>query len=158
VTIGVTTLMMAKVTPAPSMKMAPRSEALEEETWFMSCPFRNQFPKGYGKERQPASGNTERRQAGTGIPFSLIRTMTVGFGISPNLLTRTVGAFSAKVASTFAVRKRDQINASPALAGFGIAAVTAGGDFHPALRTHVQSSAREESRTGISNAQEATGM
>jgi hypothetical protein len=122
----------------------------------MSCPFRNQFPKGYGKERQPASGNTERRQAGTGIPFSLIRTMTVGFGITPNLLTRTVGAFSAN--PTIAVRKRDQINASSALAGFGIAAITAGGDFHPALRTYVQSSAQWEIRTGILNAQEATEM
>jgi len=58
--------------------------------------------------------------------------MTVGFGIAPNLLTRTVGAFSAKVAPTFAVRKRGQpklVRRSRALAH----AITAGGDFHPAL-------------------------
>src|SRR3954453_4797666 len=49
-------------------------------------------------------------------PFSFIRTLTVGFGITPNLLTLPRG-----------VRK--------ALAGLGLSTLTAGGDFHPALRT-----------------------
>jgi hypothetical protein len=48
-------------------------------------------------------------------PFSFIRTLTVGFGIAPNLLALPVG------------RK--------ALAGLGYVAFTAGGEFHPALRT-----------------------
>jgi hypothetical protein len=48
-------------------------------------------------------------------PFSFIRTLTVGFGIAPNLLTLPPG------------RK--------ALAGLGFVTLTAGGDFHPALRT-----------------------
>lgn len=49
-------------------------------------------------------------------PFSFIRTLTVGFGIAPNLLTLPPG------------RRK-------ALAGLGHQALTAGGDFHPALRT-----------------------
>jgi len=53
-------------------------------------------------------------------PFSFIRTLTVGFGITPNLLT----LFPAK--KTW--RKK-------ALAGLGYVTLTAGGDFHPALRT-----------------------
>jgi hypothetical protein len=48
-------------------------------------------------------------------PFSFIRTLTVGFGIAPNLLALPVG------------RK--------ALAGLGFVTFTAGGEFHPALRT-----------------------
>jgi hypothetical protein len=51
-------------------------------------------------------------------PFSFIRTLTVGFGITPNLLTLLPENF----------RKQ-------ALAGLGQLAFTAGGDFHPALRT-----------------------
>jgi len=48
-------------------------------------------------------------------PFSFIRTLTVGFGIAPNLLTHPPG--------------------KKALAGLGYVAFTAGGEFHPALRT-----------------------
>jgi hypothetical protein len=59
-------------------------------------------------------------------PFSFIRTLTVGFGITPNLLTLPQG-----------LRK--------ALAGLGFFALTAGGDFHPALRT---SAARYERPAG----------
>ncbi|CUT11906.1 hypothetical protein BF49_2986 [Bradyrhizobium sp.] len=51
-------------------------------------------------------------------PFSFIRTLTVGFGVAPNLLTLPLSK---------ALRK--------ALAGLGLTALTAGGDFHPALRT-----------------------
>jgi hypothetical protein len=50
-------------------------------------------------------------------PFSFIRTVTVGFGVAPNLLT---------------LPPRQE---KKALAGLGVAALTAGGDFHPALRT-----------------------
>jgi hypothetical protein len=49
-------------------------------------------------------------------PFSFIRTLTVGFGVAPNLLTLL-------------------LQGKKALAGLGDAALTAGGDFHPALRT-----------------------
>src|SRR6266436_942212 len=48
-------------------------------------------------------------------PFSFIRTLTVGFGITPNLLTL--------------------LREKKALAGLGYVTLTAGGDFHPALRT-----------------------
>jgi hypothetical protein len=48
-------------------------------------------------------------------PFSFIRTLTVGFGIAPNLLTL--------------------LRVKKALAGLGLFTLTAGGDFHPALRT-----------------------
>src|SRR6266851_6054128 len=48
-------------------------------------------------------------------PLSFIRTLTVGFGITPNLLTLLRG--------------------KKALAGLGYFTFTAGGDFHPALRT-----------------------
>src|SRR6266849_4892490 len=54
-------------------------------------------------------------------PFSFIRTLTVGFGITPNLLTL--------------------LREKKALAGLGYVTLTAGGDFHPALRT---SAARNE--------------
>jgi hypothetical protein len=50
-------------------------------------------------------------------PFSFIRTLTVGFGITPNLLTLFL--------------KREK-----GARGLGLFfAFTAGGDFHPALRT-----------------------
>jgi hypothetical protein len=58
-------------------------------------------------------------------PFSFIRTLTVGFGITPNLLTLFP----------------KEIFGNKALAGLGFLAFTAGGDFHPALRT---SAARDE--------------
>src|SRR2546421_2378837 len=57
-----------------------------------------------------------RQRAEQSQPFSFIRTLTVGFGITPNLLTLPQG-----------LRK--------ALAGLGYVTLTAGGDFHPALRT-----------------------
>jgi len=60
------------------------------------------------------------KRQGLSQPFSFIRTLTVGFGITPNLLTPAVGIVPS------ARRSR----ASRALAPF-----TAGGDFHPALRT-----------------------
>jgi hypothetical protein len=52
-------------------------------------------------------------------PFSFIRTLTVGFGITPNLLTLLLRELPDK----------------KALAGLGCVTPTAGGDFHPALRT-----------------------
>src|SRR5258708_5091862 len=57
-------------------------------------------------------------------PFSFIRTLTVGFGITPNLLTLP--------------RERK------ALAGLGYVTLTAGGDFHPALRTSAARNGRPE--------------
>jgi hypothetical protein len=51
-----------------------------------------------------------------GIPLSIIRTVTVGSGIAPDLLTLPP--------------ERRQ-----ALAGWALRAITAGGELHPALRT-----------------------
>jgi hypothetical protein len=48
-------------------------------------------------------------------PFSFIRTVTVGFGFAPNLLTPPLWGGRRSRAWAFAL--------------------TAGGDFHPALRT-----------------------
>jgi hypothetical protein len=53
-------------------------------------------------------------------PFSFIRTLTVGLGITPNLLTLLH-------AQTKSGKK--------ALAGLGYVTLTAGGEFRPALRT-----------------------
>src|ERR1700730_12751110 len=51
-------------------------------------------------------------------PFSFIRTLTVGFGIAPNLLT----LFPKQTG-----RRRSR--------AWVLATLTAGGDFHPVLRT-----------------------
>src|ERR1017187_1069713 len=63
-------------------------------------------------------------------PFSFIRTLTVGFGITPNLLT-----LLPKGVPEGTSRGKE------ALAGLGLSTLTAGGEFHPALRT---SAARNE--------------
>src|ERR1700693_6584205 len=73
-----------------------------------------------------------RNEAPRGIrlsrPSSFIRTLTAGFGITPNLLTLPRG------------RK--------ALAGLGLSTLTAGGDFHPALRTSAARYERPEGNYG----------
>jgi len=56
-------------------------------------------------------------------PFSFIRTLTVGFGITPNLLTLVLQGIP------------EGILENKALAGLGLCTLTAGGEFHPALRT-----------------------
>src|SRR5690606_776060 len=108
--IGVRMLVMAKVSPAPSMKIAPSKGALEaEESWFIWRPFRNQFPQGYGKALRPAA----RATGSTLHPVLFHPDYTVGSGITPDLLT-------------------------PAAAGRSRAwrcRLTAGGELHPALRT-----------------------
>jgi hypothetical protein len=75
----------------------------------------------------PESGHTERpkpsAKALASRPFSFIRTLTVGFGITPNLLT------------LFPKGIHRRIHGNKALAGLGYFTFTAGGDFHPALRT-----------------------
>src|SRR5450432_2490677 len=55
-------------------------------------------------------------------PFSFIRTLTVGFGIAPNLLTLPPPGTSL---------------GKKALAGLGTMTLTAGGESHPALRTSI---------------------
>jgi len=52
-------------------------------------------------------------------PFSFIRTLTVGFGIAPNLLTLPARGLPEE----------------KALAGLGLSTLTAGGESRPALRT-----------------------
>jgi hypothetical protein len=75
----------------------------------------------------PESGHTERLKPSANAlasrPFSFIRTLTVGFGITPNLLTLCSRGI------------REWIDGNQALAGLGFFTFTAGGDFHPALRT-----------------------
>jgi hypothetical protein len=56
------------------------------------------------------------KKRGLPQPFSFIRTLTVGLGIAPNLLTLLRG------------RRRSR--------AWAFVTLTAGGDFHPALRTH----------------------
>jgi hypothetical protein len=63
--------------------------------------------------------NDEPRAMRLSRPFSFIRTLTVGFGVTPNLLTLLSRELPEK----------------KALAGLGCFTLTAGGDFHPALRT-----------------------
>src|SRR4029077_10472407 len=65
-----------------------------------------------------------RKRAKPSQPFSFIRTLTVGFGITPNLLTL--------------------LREKKALAGLGYVTLTAGGDFHPALRTSIARNGRPE--------------
>jgi|GEM_PF-3058363 len=65
------------------------------------------------------AGPTE--SSSQGEPFSFIRTMTVGFGIAPNLLTSKATPSSARGLRGWRV--------------FSRRIITAGGDFHPALRT-----------------------
>src|SRR5712664_1273597 len=66
-------------------------------------------------------------------PFSFIRTLTVGFGITPNLLTLFPKGISKG-------RRRSRAWAYPPF--------TAGGDFHPALRTSAARYERPEGNYG----------
>jgi hypothetical protein len=68
----------------------------------------------------PESGHTEQQAAQNlrlSQPFSFIRTLTVGFGITPNLLTLLPKGG----------KRRSR--------AWALSTLTAGGDFHPALRT-----------------------
>jgi hypothetical protein len=76
------------------------------DSWLSS--FRTRI-RAYGTTRHAQQRSSSR-------PFSFIRTLTVGFGITPNLLTLLP-------------------KSKKALAGLGLFTLTAGGDFHPALRT-----------------------
>jgi len=57
---------------------------------------------------------------------------TVGFGITPNLLTLFLWDF------------RKEFPKKKALAGLGYVTLTAGGDFHPALRTSAARNGRPD--------------
>src|ERR1700694_5457290 len=79
----------------------------------------------------PESGHTERRAARNqrlSRPFSFIRTLTVGFGVAPTLLT---------------LPKEFQkgVRGGRRSRAWVLSTLTAGGEFHPALRT---SAARNE--------------
>ena len=80
-------------------------------------PTRNQGAHGH----RPSAARAQARADGPRHALSFIRTVTVGPGVSPGLLTPTL------LACAWRVR---------ALAGLcSQAAITAGGEFHPALRT-----------------------
>src|SRR5690606_30227665 len=68
--------------------------------------------------RGPTDGAPAPRWPGAGLVFSPVRTVTVGSGFSPDLLTPA-----------------GELAACRALAGSAPRRHTAGGDFHPALRT-----------------------
>ena len=70
-------------------------------------------------------------------PFSFIRTVTVGFGIRPNLLTRSQKKLRRSRARTFSLS--DPVP-------------TAGGEFRPALRTVNVSGKSNERRVEPENA------
>jgi hypothetical protein len=73
------------------------------------------------QDQNQGTRNDQPRTMRLSRPFSFIRTLTVGFGITPNLLTLfPKGGLSPE---------------NKALAGLGCVTLTAGGDFHPALRT-----------------------
>src|SRR3954453_11023642 len=84
------------------------------------------------RTRIRAHGTTNpRANARLPRPFSFIRTLTVGFGVAPNLLTL--------------LHDEESFVTKKALAGLDLSVLTAGGDFHPALRT---SAARLNGLTG----------
>ena len=86
-------------------------------------------------QNQGTRNDAARAQCGLSRPFSFIRTLTVGFGIAPNLLTLLPGELEKK-----------------ALAGLGYFTLTAGGDFHPALRTSAARNERPDGNYGQSPA------
>jgi hypothetical protein len=67
-------------------------------------------------------------------PFSFIRTLTVGFGFTPNLLTLLPKGFQDLGFQDLGFPDK-KFQEKKALAGLGCFTLTAGGDFHPALRT-----------------------
>jgi len=70
----------------------------------------------FGAQKEIHNAN-DRTPHKTVYSFSLIRTVTVGFGFSPNLLTRNLSI--------------------PALAGLTESCLTAGRELHPAPRMEV---------------------
>jgi hypothetical protein len=88
----------------------------------MACLVRDQ---NQGTRNDAPGGKTRLSR-----PFSFIRTFTVGFGIAPNLLT-------LPQAETQDAETQNLEGAR----GLGLVTLTAGGEFHPALRT---SAARDE--------------
>src|SRR5215475_13275452 len=75
------------------------------------------------------------REALASRPFSFIRTLTVGFGVAPNLLTL--------LRATRAGRRRSRAWISVEERPF-----TAGGEFRPALRTSAVRDERPETNNG----------
>src|ERR1700761_212240 len=80
-----------------------------------------------------------RQRARPSQPFSFIRTLTVGFGITPNLLTLLL-AGRPLLLRGYPGRK--------ALAGLGFVTLTAGGELHPALRTSAARNGRPDGKYG----------
>ena len=72
-------------------------------------------PKAITRRGKPAA------QAGSPVPFSSIRTVTVGSGVAPDLLTLPSISSLGKALAGLTARRPH----------------TAGGDFHPALRTRL---------------------
>jgi hypothetical protein len=70
---------------------------------------------------------------GPSQPFSFIRTLTVGLGFTPNLLTLLPESMIRKSGNRFS--EKDHAQTKKALAGLGYVTLTAGGEFRPALRT-----------------------
>src|ERR1700759_94715 len=82
------------------------------DSWLSSCRDQNQGTRNETARAFQAKAPASR-------PFSFIRTLTVGFGVAPNLLTLLPKRGGRRSRAWASLKET----------------LTAGGDFHPALRT-----------------------
>jgi hypothetical protein len=92
-------------------------------------------------QNQGIRNDEPTRMRGPTRPFSFIRTLTVGFGVTPNLLTLLPKESPQAIPGEISEKKK-------ALAGLGYLTLTAGGEFHPALRTSAARDERPEIKYG----------
>jgi hypothetical protein len=106
---------------------------LASDSWLSSLTDQNQGTRN-DKARVDARASSQ--------PFSFIRTLTVGLGFTPNLLTLAAKSMIRKSGNRFSLATNAErvcaeimLKQHEALAGLGYLTLTAGGEFHPALRT-----------------------
>src|SRR5260370_38526002 len=90
------------------------------------------------QDQNQGTRNDKPRESARGPsrPFSFIRTLTVGLGFAPNLLTLLTQSMIRKSGNRFSEKIMLKLkNGKKALAGLGDLTLTAGGEFRPALRT-----------------------
>jgi hypothetical protein len=85
-------------------------------------------------DQNQGTRNDAPREMRRSRPFSFIRTLTVGFGFTPNLLTLLPTGIQDLGFQDLGFPDK-KFQEKKALAGLGCFTLTAGGDFHPALRT-----------------------
>jgi hypothetical protein len=89
-------------------------------------------------DQNQGTRNDAPREMRRSRPFSFIRTLTVGFGFTPNLLTLLPKGIPRLGIPRLGIPRQEipgEFQEKKALAGLGFLTLTAGGDFHPALRT-----------------------